>query len=61
MKKPERQNFGKLKEAIDPPNLIQNQVDSFHDFLQRDVPSTHKTTGKSSVVTEDTRKSTSTP
>jgi len=42
MKKPERQNFGKLKEAIDPPNLIQNQVDSFHDFLQRDVPSTHR-------------------
>ena len=37
-----RQNFGKLKEVIDPPNLIQNQVDSFHDFLQRDVPSTHR-------------------
>ena len=37
-----RQNFGKLSEVIDPPNLIQNQVDSFHDFLQRDVPSTHR-------------------
>ncbi len=37
-----RQNFGKLQEVIDPPNLIQNQVDSFHHFLQRDVPSTHR-------------------
>ena len=23
-----RKNFGKLTEAIDPPNLLQNQVDS---------------------------------
>jgi DNA-directed RNA polymerase subunit beta len=38
----QRLNFGKLSEVIDPPNLIQNQVDSFHDFLQRDVPSTHR-------------------
>jgi DNA-directed RNA polymerase beta subunit len=37
-----RQNFGKLSEVIDPPNLIQNQVDSFHDFLQRDIPATHR-------------------
>jgi len=37
-----RQNFGKLQEVIDPPNLIQNQVDSFHHFLQRDVPVTHR-------------------
>ena len=42
METTKRQNFGKLKEVIDPPNLIQNQVDSFHDFLQRDVPSTHR-------------------
>ena len=28
-----RKNFGKLTEAIEPPNLLQNQVDSFHDFL----------------------------
>ncbi len=40
-----RLNFGKLKEAIDPPNLIQNQVDSFYEFLQRDVPSTHRKQG----------------
>ncbi len=37
-----RKNFGKLTEAIEPPNLLQNQVDSFLDFLQRDVPSTHR-------------------
>ncbi len=37
-----RQNFGKLKEVIVPPNLIQNQVDSFDGFLQREVPSTHR-------------------
>ena len=42
MEKSKRQNFGKLQEAIDPPNLIQNQVNSFHDFLQRDIPSTHR-------------------
>ena len=42
METTKRQNFGKLKEVINPPNLIQNQVDSFHDFLQRDVPSTHR-------------------
>ena len=42
METTKRQNFGKLKEVIDPPNLIQNQVDSFHDFLQRDIPSTHR-------------------
>ena len=42
METSKRKNFGKLKEVIDPPNLIQNQVDSFHDFLQRDVPSTHR-------------------
>ena len=42
METTKRQNFGKLKEVIDPPNLIQNQVDSFYDFLQRDIPSTHR-------------------
>ena len=37
-----RRNFGKLKEVIAPPNLIQNQIDSFRDYLQRDIPSTHR-------------------
>ena len=41
----QRLNFGKLQEVIDPPNLIQNQVDSFYDFLQRDVPSSHRKQG----------------
>ena len=41
----QRLNFGKLQEVIDPPNLIQNQVDSFYDFLQRDVPSSHRKLG----------------
>jgi len=42
MESKSRQNFGKLQEVIDPPNLIQNQVDSFDNFLQRDVPATHR-------------------
>ena len=48
-----RKNFGKLTEAIEPPNLLQNQVDSFHDFLQREVPSTHrKLAGLEAVFSE---------
>jgi len=42
MESPDRKNFGKLQEVIDPPNLIQNQIDSFHNYLQRDVPPTHR-------------------
>ncbi len=34
----DRINFGKLKEIIPPPNLIQNQLDSYLEFLQKDVP-----------------------
>ncbi len=37
-----RRNFGKLQEIISPPNLIENQVDSFHEFLQKDVPATQR-------------------
>ncbi len=48
-----RKNFGKLTEAIAPPNLLQNQVDSFHDFLQREVPATHrKKSGLEAVFSE---------
>ena len=48
-----RKNFGKLTEAIEPPNLLQNQVDSFHDFLQREVPATHrKKSGLEAVFSE---------
>jgi len=42
MESPDRKNFGKLQEVIDPPNLIQNQIDSFHSYLQRDIPPTHR-------------------
>src|SRR6201984_2434574 len=35
----ERIHFGKIKEAIEPPNLIEVQLNSYVDFLQKDVPS----------------------
>ncbi len=38
----DRINFGKLKEVIQPPNLIQIQVDSFKEFLQRDHSPTQR-------------------
>src|SRR5208283_753318 len=34
----ERTNFGKLKEVIPPPNLIEIQINSYLDFLQKGVP-----------------------
>ena len=33
----ERVNFGKIKEIIAPPNLIEVQVNSYHEFLQAEV------------------------
>jgi DNA-directed RNA polymerase subunit beta len=30
--------FGKIKEAIEPPNLIEVQLNSYVEFLQKDVP-----------------------
>jgi DNA-directed RNA polymerase subunit beta len=33
----ERIHFGKLKEAIEPPNLIELQVNSYNEFFQKDV------------------------
>ena len=48
-----RVNFGKLKEVIAPPNLIQNQIDSFRDYLQKDIPPTHrKNEGLQAVYSE---------
>jgi DNA-directed RNA polymerase subunit beta len=35
----ERTNFGKLREIIDPPDLIDVQTRSYLDFLQRDLSS----------------------
>ncbi|MEC7487927.1 MAG: DNA-directed RNA polymerase subunit beta, partial [Verrucomicrobiota bacterium] len=33
----DRINFGQIKEVIQPPNLIENQIDSFKEFLQMDI------------------------
>ena len=33
----ERINFGKLREVIQPPNLIELQISSYLEFLQKDV------------------------
>ncbi|MEO7931623.1 MAG: DNA-directed RNA polymerase subunit beta [Chthoniobacterales bacterium] len=49
----ERIYFGKLKEAIEPPNLIEVQLNSYVEFLQKDVPpSKRKNTGLQSVFKE---------
>jgi DNA-directed RNA polymerase subunit beta len=49
----ERKNFGKLKEVIEPPNLIQNQIDSFKAFLQKDLaPNLRKPIGLEAVFRE---------
>jgi len=34
----DRINFGKLKDTISPPNLIEIQINSYLDFLQKDTP-----------------------
>ena len=48
-----RKNFGQLKEVIQPPNLIENQVDSYKEFLQMDVaPSQRKPVGLEAVFSE---------
>ncbi len=38
----ERQNFGKLREIISPPNLIENQINSFIEFIQKEVPASQR-------------------
>src|SRR5216117_3720444 len=49
----ERINFGKIKEVIAPPNLIEIQVNSYREFLQADVaPSRRKNLGLQAVFTE---------
>ena len=49
----ERINFGKIKEIIAPPNLIELQTNSYKDFLQADVsPSKRKNLGLQAVFTE---------
>ena len=49
----ERINFGKIKEVIAPPNLIEIQINSYREFLQADVaPSKRKNLGLQAVFTE---------
>ncbi|HEY3601588.1 MAG TPA: DNA-directed RNA polymerase subunit beta [Chthoniobacterales bacterium] len=49
----ERIHFGTIKEAIEPPNLIEVQLNSYVDFLQKDVPpSKRKNTGLQTVFKE---------
>jgi DNA-directed RNA polymerase subunit beta len=49
----ERINFGKIKEIIAPPNLIELQTNSYKDFLQADAtPSKRKNLGLQAVFTE---------
>src|SRR6266446_6970964 len=49
----ERIYFGSIKEAIEPPNLIEVQANSYVDFLQKDVPySKRKNHGLQAVFKE---------
>jgi DNA-directed RNA polymerase subunit beta len=49
----ERLYFGKLKEAIEPPNLIELQINSYDEFFQRGTePSKRKDIGLQAVFRE---------
>ena len=49
----ERISFGKLTEAIDPPNLIELQIQSYDEFFQKGVePSKRKNVGLQAVFRE---------
>jgi DNA-directed RNA polymerase subunit beta len=49
----ERVNFGKIKEIIAPPNLIELQTNSYKEFLQADIPpSKRRNLGLQAVFTE---------
>ena len=49
----ERINFGKIKEIIAPPNLIELQTNSYREFLQAEIPqSKRKNLGLQAVFTE---------
>src|SRR5450755_4206770 len=49
----ERIHFGTIKEAIEPPNLIEVQLNSYVDFLQKDLPpNKRKNTGLQTVFRE---------
>ncbi|QQL45767.1 DNA-directed RNA polymerase subunit beta [Sulfuriroseicoccus oceanibius] len=49
----ERKYFGKIKEVLEPPNLIEVQLSSYEEFLQKDVPPTErKVVGLHAVFSE---------
>ncbi len=49
----DRKNFGKLTDALDAPDLIEIQLNSYRDFLQQDTsPSKRKKIGLQSVLGE---------
>ena len=49
----ERINFGRIKEVVGPPNLIEIQTDSYREFLQREqAPTKRKNMGLEAVFTE---------
>ncbi len=49
----ERLYFGKINEVIEPPNLIEVQIESYADFLQQDTPANkRKMTGLQAVFKE---------
>ncbi len=53
MEKLERRYFGKITEPVTPPNLIEVQLESYEDFLQKDIPpSKRKVTGLQAVFRE---------
>lgn len=52
-KKLERKYFGKIEEAIETPNLIEVQLDSYKEFLQEEIPAADRvSTGLQSVFEE---------
>ncbi len=49
----DRKNFGKLTDALDAPDLIEIQLNSYRDFLQQDLsPSKRKKMGLQAVLGE---------
>jgi len=49
----DRKSFGKINEVIQPPNLIENQINSYLEFLQKDVvPSKRQNAGLEAVFRE---------
>jgi DNA-directed RNA polymerase subunit beta len=49
----ERINFGKIREVVAPPNLIELQTDSYKEFLQAEsTPSKRRNLGLQAVFTE---------